>query len=46
MSKIYQPIIIERVTEMIEILTETHFFSDYELENTEFAETYLLVSCY
>ena len=42
MSKIYQPIIIERVTEMIEILTETHFFSDYDLENTEFAETYLL----
>jgi hypothetical protein len=42
MSKIYQPIIIERVREMIEILTETHFFSDYELENTEFAETYLL----
>lgn len=42
MSKIYQPIIIERVAEMIEILTETHFFSDYDLENTEFAETYLL----
>lgn len=42
MSKIYQPIIIERVNEMIEILTETHFFSDYDLDNTEFAKTYLL----
>jgi hypothetical protein len=42
MSKIYQPIIIERVDEMIEILTETNFFSDYDLENTDFAKTYLL----
>lgn len=42
MSKIYQPIIIERVNEMIEILTETQFFSDYDLDNTEFAKTYLL----
>jgi hypothetical protein len=42
MSKIYQPIIIERVDEMIEILTETNFFSDYDLESTDFAKTYLL----
>lgn len=42
MSKIYQPIIIERVDEMIEILTETHFFSDYDLDSNEFAKTYLL----
>lgn len=42
MSKIYQPIIIERVNEMIEILIETNFFSDYDLDNTEFAKTYLL----
>jgi hypothetical protein len=42
MSKIYQPIIVERVNEIIEILTETNFFSDYDLDNTEFAKTYLL----
>lgn len=42
MSKIYQPIIIERVNEMIEVLIETNFFSDYDLDNTEFAKTYLL----
>ena len=42
MPKIYQPIVIERVNEIIEILTETHFFSDYDLDNTEFAKTYLL----
>lgn len=42
MTKIYQPIVIERVDEMIEILTETHFFSDYNLDSTDFARTYLL----
>lgn len=42
MSKIYQPIIIKRVDELIEVLTETQFFSDYDLNNTEFAKTYLL----
>ena len=42
MSKIYQPIVIERSDEIIDLLTETNFFTDYELSSTDFARKYLL----
>jgi hypothetical protein len=42
MSKIYQPIVIERADEMVEILSESNFFNDYEIENSGFAREYLL----
>lgn len=42
MSKIYQPIVIEKAEEIIELLTESYFFHDYELSNTDFAKTYIL----
>lgn len=41
MSKIYQPIVIERTNEIIEILIETHFFEDYEIEVTDFAKNHI-----
>jgi len=42
MSKIYQPIVIEMTNEIITDLVETEFFSDYEIQSTEFAKKYLL----
>ena len=42
MSKIYQPIVIEMANEIITDLTESEFFSDYEIQSTVFAEKYLL----
>ena len=42
MSKIYQPIVIEMTNEIITDLVETAFFSDYEIQSTEFAKKYLL----
>ena len=33
----YQPIVIEKSKEIIELLNETNFFEDYEIENEEFA---------
>lgn len=42
MSKIYQPIVIQKTNEIIEILKDSKFFEDYELESTEFAEKYFL----
>ena len=42
MSKIYQPIVIEMANDIITDLTESEFFSDYEIQSTVFAEKYLL----
>jgi hypothetical protein len=41
MDKKYQPVVIEHVNAVIQILRETNFFKDYELENENFAEDYL-----
>lgn len=41
MKKIYQPSVIERADELIEILIEERFFEDYEIENYNFAKYYL-----
>jgi hypothetical protein len=38
MSKIYQPIVIERTEEIIESLIENKFFEDYEIEVTDYAK--------
>lgn len=40
MGKIYQPIVIERATEIVEMLEESNFFIDYELSNSDFALEY------
>ena len=37
----YQPIVIEKSKELIEILRETCFFEDYEIDNEEFAFNFL-----
>ena len=42
MSKIYQPVVIEMTNDIISDLVESEFFSDYEIQSTEFAEKYLL----
>ena len=41
MEKIYQPIVIEKTTEILCILEESNFFKDYEIENFDFAIKYL-----
>lgn len=41
MSKIYQPIVIERTNEIIETLIETNFFDDYEIKVTDFARNHI-----
>lgn len=40
MSKIYQPIVLEKSQQIIDILVESKFFEDYEMENTKFAMEY------
>jgi predicted transcriptional regulator len=42
MSKIYQPVVIEMTNDIISDLVESEFFSDYEIQSTEFAKKYLL----
>lgn len=37
----YQPIVIEKTTEILCILEETNFFKDYEIENFDFTIKYL-----
>jgi len=37
----YQPIVIEKTTEILCILEESNFFKDYEIENFDFAIKYL-----
>ena len=41
MNKVYQPIVIQKTQEIITILKETNFFTDYEIENLTFTENYL-----
>ena len=41
MSKIYQPIVIERTKEIIETLVETDFFLDYGIGVTDFAKNHI-----
>ena len=42
MGKVYQPVVIKRTDEIIEILIESDFFTDYELTNTETARKFIL----
>lgn len=42
MSKIYQPIVIQKTNEMISSLIESNFFKDCNLSSTDFATNYLL----
>lgn len=42
MGTVYQPIVIKRTDEIIEILIESGFFVDYELSNTETAKKFIL----
>lgn len=37
----YQPIVIEKTTEILCILEESNFFKDYEIENFDFTIKYL-----
>ena len=41
MNKVYQPLVIQKTNEIISILKESNFFSDYEIENLTFTENYL-----
>jgi hypothetical protein len=41
MSKIYQPLVLDRADEIMGVLEETHFFEDYEIEDTTYAMEYL-----
>lgn len=37
MNKIYQPEIIAKTNEIVNLLKEIRFFDDYEIDNTDFA---------
>ena len=41
MGKTYQPSIIEKSKELVEALSDSGFFVDYEITDTEFAEKYI-----
>lgn len=41
MSKIYQPLVIDKTNEIIEILNNDGFFVDNEIDNYDFAITHL-----
>ena len=41
MGKTYQPSIIEKSKELVGALSESGFFVDYEITDTEFAEKYI-----
>lgn len=41
MDKTYQPIVLHHANNIIEVLTETEFFLEYEIEDTSFAQDYL-----
>jgi len=41
MNRIYQPLVLIRANEIMEVLEETLFFEDYEIQNKEYARTYL-----
>jgi hypothetical protein len=40
MQKIYQPEVITKTKQIIEILSDINFFKDHEIEKTDFAEQY------
>jgi hypothetical protein len=41
MSKIYQPIVLEKADAFIESLVESEFFKDYEINSTDLAKKYI-----
>lgn len=41
MNRIYQPLVLNRTNEIMEVLEETQFFEDYEIENKDYAREYL-----
>jgi len=41
MSKIYQPFILEKMNEILDVLDETNFFEDHELEDRDFAKKHI-----
>lgn len=41
MSKFYQPIVIDKAKEILFVLRESDFFSEYEIEDETFAMNYL-----
>jgi hypothetical protein len=41
MNRIYQPLVLLRANEIMEVLDETHFFEDYEIEDKTYARNYL-----
>jgi hypothetical protein len=40
MDKIYQPEVLAKTKEIIEILSDINFFKDHEIDKTDFAEQY------
>lgn len=41
MKNIYQPVVIEKANEIMNVLRETDFFFEYEIEDESYAMTYL-----
>lgn len=41
MDKVYQPIVLEKTEEIIEILTESNFFKDYEIVDLTYSRMFL-----
>lgn len=41
MGKTYQSIVIEKTDKLVDALSESGFFDDYEITNTDFAKTYI-----
>ena len=41
MSRVYQPIVIDKAEEVIKILEECSFFKDHDIDNLNFAKEYL-----
>lgn len=41
MDRIYQPIVIERVKQILYFLNESGFFKEFEITDTEFSKNYL-----
>ena len=40
MKRVYQPVVIQKTKEIITILEETNFFTEYQIESTEYAELF------
>jgi len=41
MDKVYQPLVLEKTEEIIEILTESNFFKDYEIDDLTYSRIFL-----